>query len=159
MKIQRYGSIELNPDDTAGKLLLKVDFVCDEARATLAREPRNPFGAPGRLSVHFVSPGRFTTFEKASKKVLNHGEKRHLTIRELLSLNLYDPMIRSRFPVISGDFVLDYEILDREDGDTVVINRKWILVTSSFYRSNVLPRGTVFAMTTVPVSTTKLLMG
>jgi hypothetical protein len=148
MKIHRnVGVITVSPDITPGKLFTKLNIVSSEARQALLRERRDPFRDEYRVPVYLMSAGRFKRYEDAARKVSCRGEKRPLTLRELLVLNLCDPTIRKMFPIFAGDFVLEYEIHDKGEGDTLVHDRRWMVRHSSFHRGLIIDNDSLFAMT------------
>ncbi len=147
MKIHRCLEIVVSPDITPGKLFHKLDIIGDEARQALLRERRDPFRDEYRLPVSFITGGRFKRYEDAARKACCSGWKRPLSLRELLTLNLHDPMIRGRSPVFAGDFVLEYEVHDREEGDTMINDRRWMVRHVSFHRGYVIDGDSLFAMT------------
>lgn len=147
MKIHRCLEIVVSPDITPGKLFHKLDIIADEARQALLRERRDPFRDEYRLPVSFITGGRFKRYDDAARRACFSGWKRPLTLRELLTLNLHDPMIRKRSPVFAGDFVLEYEVHDRGEGETLVYDRRWMVRHVSFHRGYVVDSDSLFAMT------------
>jgi hypothetical protein len=144
MKVWRMATITVNPDDTPGKLLSKFDIASDEARAALALDKRDPFGKPYRLDIFLASTGKFKWFEDVERRIMSCGLHRPLTIRELMSLNLYDPTIRKRQPLFGGGFVLEYEV-DLEEGTTMTHTFRWMIRSSSAHRHIIIDSNSLFA--------------
>jgi hypothetical protein len=147
MKIRRSLDITVDPGAAPGDLFQKFNIICSEARQALLLERRDILRDPYRLPVFFMTAGKYKMYEEVAKAVRCGGNRRPLSARELMTLNLVDPMIRGRHPVFAGDFVLEYEVCDQEKGGVVSLDHRWKMGSSAFHRGRILDSNYLFAMT------------
>ncbi len=98
------------------------------------------------VSVDILRVEGFVSLDEALAAVNAFGRRRQLTLPEFLHLNQNDPNIRSKGPVFSGDFVLEYLPIDYDEVSGVT-DRRWSLRPSSLHRGIIIDKDSLFATT------------